>query len=326
MKKRRDGEMKFDRRFVKYFKEYEWSNIIAMIRNLNVDPDVCDDNFRGKNVLITGATSGIGIRTARKYAAHGANLLCINRNKEKSDALCKEIEHEFAVACTYELADFSQLADVHRIGQKLLSSNTAYDVIIHNAGIFNTRRKLTDDGLEMVFMVDYLSSFILNYLLMDKLKEQNRARILMVNSEGHRFTAWGLRLDDLNWEKRFYVGLRGYGSAKAAQLLSVILFDDYFKNSDVTINAMHPGAVKSQTGKDNGPVYRWFKRNFIEKNIRSPEISAEALYYLGVSSEVEGVSGSYYNLTTKEVPSPPVLDREAAEELWDLSVKLGRLC
>jgi NAD(P)-dependent dehydrogenase (short-subunit alcohol dehydrogenase family) len=147
----------------------------------------------------------------------------------------------------------------------------------------------------------------------------------MVNSEGHRFAAWGLRLDDLNWEKRRYSGLKSYGSAKLAQLLSMIVFDEHFQNTGVSINAMHPGAVKTDTGQENGPVYRWFKRNFIDKSLRSPQISAEALYYLGVSKEVEAVSGKFFNLTTKEEPAPPALDREVAYELWGKSLELAGL-
>jgi NAD(P)-dependent dehydrogenase (short-subunit alcohol dehydrogenase family) len=131
-----------------------------------------------------------------------------------------------------------------------------------------------------------------------------------------------LRLDDLNWEKRRYSGLRSYGSAKTAQLLSMIVFNEHFQNTGVSINAIHPGAVKTDTGQENGPVYRWFKRNFIDKYLRSPQISAEALYYLGVSKEIEGVSGKFFNLTTEEEPAPPALDKEVAFELWEKSLEL----
>jgi retinol dehydrogenase-13 len=113
--------------------------------------------------------------------------------------------------------------------------------------------------------------------------------------------------------------------AKLAQLLSMIVFDEYFQKTGVTINAMHPGAVKTDTGQENGPVYRWFKRNFIDKSLKSPEISAEALYYLGVSKEIETVSGKFFNLTTLEEPAPPALDKELAFELWEKSLELGRL-
>jgi len=310
-----------NKKFARYFKEYEWSNIFAMIRNNRSDPKICTEDFSNKLVAITGATSGIGYNTARKYASHGADLLCINRNLQKSEALCHEIKNEFGVNCEFKIADLSNLRDIHRVADELSKLDKQIDVLIHNAGIYLTKRELTNDGLEKVFVIQYLSSFIMNFILMDKLKSQERARIIMVNSEGHRFAAWGLRLDDLNWERRRYSGLKSYGSAKMAQLLSMIVFNEHFKNTGVTINAMHPGAVKTDTGQENGPVYLWFKRNFIDKTLKSPEISAEALYYLGVSKEIETVSGKFYNLTTEEKPAPPALDKEAAYELWEKSLE-----
>jgi len=314
-----------NKKFTKYFREYEWSNISAMIRNNRSAPRICADDFNSKLVIITGATSGIGYHTARKFASHGANLLCINRNHEKSEALSREIEADYGVKCDYKIADLSNLQDIHRVADELLKLNTPIDVLIHNAGIYLTKRELTPDGIEKVFVLQHLSSFIINFVLMDKLKSQRKARIIMVNSEGHRFAAWGLRLDDLNWEKRRYSGLKSYGSAKTAQLLSMIVFNEHFLKSGVTINAMHPGAVKTDTGQENGPVYLWFKRNFIDRTLKSPQISAEALYYLGVSKEIEGVSGKFFNLTTEEEPAPPALDKEAAYELWEKSMELGSI-
>ena len=305
-----------------YIREYEWSNIFAMIKNNHSGPKICPGEFKQKLVVITGATSGIGYYTARKYASCGANLLCINRNPEKSENLCREIEGEFGVNCDYRITDLSNLNDIFRVSNELSQLETPIDVLIHNAGVYLTKRELTSDGFEMVFVVHYLSSFIMNYLLMDKLKAQEKARIIMVGSEGHRFAAWGLKLDDLNWEKRRYSGLKSYGSAKMAQLLSMIVFDERFRNTGVTINTMHPGAVKTETGQENGPFYRWFKRNFLDKSLKSPLISAEALYYLGVSKEVEAVSGKFFNLTTQEEPAPPALDKEAAYELWGKSMEI----
>jgi NAD(P)-dependent dehydrogenase (short-subunit alcohol dehydrogenase family) len=314
-----------NKKFAKYFKEYEWSNISAMIRNNRSDPKICAEDFNQKLVVITGATSGIGYYTARKYAAHGANLLCINRNQEKSEALCREIESEFGVNCGYKIADLSNLQDIHQVAKELSELNKPIDVLIHNAGIFLTKKELTGDGLEKVFVIQHLSSFIINFILMDKLRSQKNARIIMVNSEGHRFAAWGLRLDDLNWEKRRYSGLKSYGTAKLAQLLSMIVFDEHFQKTGVSINAMHPGAVKTDTGQENGPVYRWYKRNIIDRSLKSPQISAEALYYLGVSKEIEDVSGKFFNLTTEEEPAPPAVDKEVAYELWEKSLELGGL-
>ena len=317
--------MPMNKKFLKYYREYQWSNIFAMIRNSRLAPGICSGDFNNKLVVITGATSGIGYHTARKYAAHGANLLCVNRNVQKSEDLCLEIENEFGVSCDYRIADLSNLKDIFRVSDELAQLDSPIDVLIHNAGIYLTRRELTVDGLEKVFVVHYLSSFIMNYIFMEKLKAQKKARIIMVGSEGHRFAAWGLRLDDLNWERRRYSGLKSYGSAKTAQLLSMIVFDEHFQNTGVTINTMHPGAVKTDTGRENGPVYRWFKKNFFDKTLKSPEISAEALYYLGVSEEVEGVSGKFFNLTTLEAPAPPAVDREVAYELWETTLKMAGL-
>ncbi len=305
-----------------YVREYKWSNILAMIRNGRRDPQICTDDFQGRLVVITGATSGIGLVTARKYASHGANLLVINRSRAKSEQLCSEIEQEFGVACSYKTADLSKLAEVVKVSRELAELPGSIDVLIHNAGVYLSKRELTEDNLEKVFVVNYLSSFIMNYMLIDKLKSQERARILMVGSEGHRFAAWGIKPDDLNFERRSYSGMKSYGSAKMAQLLSMIPFRKLLLNSGVTINTMHPGAVLSNTGSDNGPVYQWFKRNFINKTLKSPEISAAALYYLGVSKEVEGVNGRFFNLTTEEEPAPPALDEELADELWEVSLKI----
>lgn len=296
-----------------------------MIKNNSLGPKICTDDAKDKLVVITGATSGIGYFTARKYASHGANLLCVNRNRGKSKALCGEIENEFKVKCDYLIADLSILADIHRAAEELAGLEPPIDVLIHNAGVYLRKKQLTPDGLEKVFAVNYLSSFIINYILLKKLKSQKSSRIILVNSEGHRFAAWGLRLDDLNWKRRRYSGWGSYGSAKTAQLLSMIVFAEQVKDTGVTINAMHPGAVKTESGKENGPLYLWFKRNFIDKTLKSPEVSAQALYYLGVSKDVEALSGRFFNLTTEEEPAPPALDSQIAYLLWEKSLELGRL-
>ena len=230
----------------KYFKEYKWSNIAAMIKNNRRDPKICPDGFRDRLVVISGATSGIGYLTAKKFASKGARLLCINRNEKKSEVLKAEIEKEYGVSCEYIIADLSNLKDICSTAEKLGKIDIPIDVLIHNAGIYLTKRELTAEGFDKVFVIHYLSSFVINILLYNKLKSQGKARIILVNSEGHRFAAWGLRLDDLNWEKRRYSGLKSYGSAKLAQLLSMLLFAEYFRPWGVTINALHPGAVRSE--------------------------------------------------------------------------------
>jgi retinol dehydrogenase-13 len=295
---------------------------MAMLRNNKAEPLECQDDFNGRLVVITGATSGIGYVTAREYASHGANLLVINRNEEKTLNLREEINRDFDVEFDYMLADFAHISEVKKVGEELANSDLNIDVFIHNAGVYLPERTISNDGLEMVFQVDHLSSFILNYLLKDKLKAQQKCRIILVNSEGHRFAILGLKLDDLNWVKRRYSGLKSYGSAKTAQLLTMIKFNEYFQKSGVKINAMHPGNVKTNMGEESGGL---FQRIFIEPSYKSPRISAKALYYLGVSKDIEGVSGKFFNLTYEEEPAPPALDRDVAKKMWDLSIKLGGL-
>ncbi len=314
----------------KYLKEYfkssfYWRQLGQMRRNKKAEVKECQEDFKENLVVITGATSGIGYCTAREYASHGANLLLINRNEEKSINVCEEIRQDFGVECEYKIADFARISDLKKVGYELLDSDINIDVFIHNAGIYSTKKIFTEDNNELVFQVDYLGSFILNYILKDKLKAQGNTRIIFVNSEGHRFALLGLSLDDLEWEEHHYSGLRSYGKAKTAQLLSMISFNDYFKDSGVSINAMHPGSVKTNMGENNGRTYRFFKHLLIDRAAKSPEISAKALYYLGVSKEMNGVSGKFYRLTAEEKPAPPALDREVAEELWDLSIKLSGL-
>ena len=309
----------------KYLKEYKWSNIGAMIGNLKLDPEICTDDFNNRLVVITGATSGIGYATAKKFASHGADILSINRNEKKSKELCDALKSQFDATCSYMIADFSKLTEVHAIGKQLSALDRNIDVLIHNAGVYITKKTFTADNLEMVFQTNFLSSFILNYYIKEKFANQKGGRIIFVNSEAHRFAVSGLYLDDLAWNKHYYSGLRSYGAAKMAQLLSMIKFNEIFNGTGVTVNAMHPGNVKTNSGQNNGEIYKFFKKLIVDRTAKSSEISAEALYYLGVSPKLAKVSGQFFNLTTEEEPAPPALDKDAAEELWVLSEELGGL-
>lgn len=308
---------------IKYWKDYKWSNVFAMIHNLKLDPKICTDNFSGRMVVITGATSGIGYATARKYASCGADLLFINRNENKTKELVEELSREFNTNSSYIIANFSRLSEVHQAAEQLRCNERNIDVLIHNAGVYLTKRILTVDNNEEVFQTNYLSTFILNYYLREKLKKQKNGRILFVNSEAYRFAAFGIHMDDLTWSKHKYSGIKSYGTAKMAQLLSMIKFNEYFQGSHITINAMHPGNVRTNSGQSNGWLYKIFKKKVIDRGAIPLSISADALYYLGVSADLDNVSGKFFNLTTEEKFAPPALDKDEAEKLWMISLELG---
>jgi len=308
----------------RYWPQYQWSNVFAMVKNMKEESKRCAETFTNKLAVITGATSGVGYHTARKYASMGARLLLISRNQEKSKRVCMEIADDFGVEAEYLTADLSVLADIQRVGRHLAELEAPIDVLIHNAGLHLTTRTETPDGFEVNFALHYLAPFIITSMLMPKLARDRTGRIIFVGSEAYRFAVWGLDLDDLQWERRSYAGIKAYGAGKLSQLLSMHLFASELGPCNVTINAMHPGMVRTGTGKDNGRVYQWYKRNIIDKRSESPEISAEALYYLGVSTEVEHATDRFFHLTTDEELTPPARDLEAAEALRTRTIELLR--
>ena len=296
---------------------------LQFIKNSRMVQKTTDVRLNDRVCVITGATSGVGYHAAKRLSQGGAHLILVCRNPEKATRVQNELIHKNGTPVQILLADFSRFSEVRETAAALLENYPRIHLLINNAGIHNTRRIVTEFGIEIVFSLNHLASFLFTRLLLSRMIESAPARIIQVNSQGHRFG--GLDLNDLNWEKRRYRGLKGYGASKTAQLLTVWELADRLHGSGVTINAMHPGAVKTDTGQENGAVYRWYKKNFIDKTLRSPEISAEALYYLGVSKEIEGVSGKFFNLTAKEEPAPPALDREVAYELWEKSLELAGL-
>jgi NAD(P)-dependent dehydrogenase (short-subunit alcohol dehydrogenase family) len=312
-------------KLLRYLVQYRFADMAELLRNEARLPLDCAADLTGKTAVITGATSGIGLETARLFAARGAGLVLCNRDADKSAALEAELRAGYGVPVHSLITDFSSLARIKETGRALLDLASPIDILIHNAGVFYTRRTFTADGLEMVFQVNHLASFCLNYLLKEKLKRENRARIIYVNSEGHRFALAGVHLDDLEWRRHRYTGLKSYGAAKTAQLLAMLGFADYFAGSAVTVNAMHPGNVRSRIGENNGQLYRFAKEKFVLSSAKDPRISAQALHYLAAAADLAGVSGAYFNLTTREKPAPHAVDRTMVEPVWRKSLGLAGL-
>jgi NAD(P)-dependent dehydrogenase (short-subunit alcohol dehydrogenase family) len=306
---------------LRYLAQYRFKDMRELIRNGKKEPSEFNGSLKGKTIVISGATSGIGLETAMLFAEKGASLVCLNRDSEKSEKLEEKIRERFQSEIQTILVDFRSLGQVQRCADELLDLKKPIDVLIHNTGVFNTRKQFTADDIETVFQVNHLGSFLINYKLKERLKAENRARIIYVSSEGHRFCLSGVHLTDLRWRRHLYTGLKSYGAAKTAQLLTMLKFNEYFSDSSVTINAMHPGNVVSSIGNNNGKLYRLMKKKLILSTARSPIISARALHYMAASNDLMGVSGRYFNLTSEERTAPHARDSRSIDPVWAKSLE-----
>lgn len=303
--------------------KFELPDELKFITNSRLPQRHTDASMDGKVCVITGTTSGVGYEAALRLARGGARVVMIARSEEKLKRVCEELQALSSYAPDYFLADFTDLDQVAQAAEAILSKYPRVDVLINNAGLHNTTRQLTKAGHETVFCVNHLASHLLTGLFLKRMVESAPSRIIQVNSEGHRFN--GLRLDDLTWEKRRYRGLQGYGASKTAQLMALWEIDELLKGSGVTINAMHPGAVKSQIGHNNGKLYNLYSRLVIQPLLKDPKISGEAIYYLAASPELEGVSGKFFHLTNEEIPASHALNRELGRLVFQRSNELTGL-
>jgi len=293
---------------------------LVFIENRRASQKTTTVSMAGKLCVVSGSTSGVGLAAVRRLSRAGAHIVMLCRNPGKAEAVRRELLARTNAPVDIIIADFSDLESVRAAAEVLLRDYRRIDVLINSAGLFSTTRTITGGGFETVFCVNHLAPFLLTHLLLERLQQSAPVRIIQVNSEGHRFG--GLDLADLNWEHRHYNGYRGYGASKIAQLLTTWEFADRLQGTDVTINAMHPGDVRTNIGNNNGPLYRWFQRTVIRPMLKDPAISGEALYTLAAAPELANVSGRFFHLTVDEVPAAHALDRQKGRQVWDVSLRL----
>ena len=296
---------------------------LDFVRTGRLPQKVSHESMEGKLCVITGTTSGVGRVAALRLARAGAGLAMMVRNREKGERLGAEIKAITGSDPGLYVADFSRLDDVRRATEAILADYPRIDVLINNAGVHMTTRQLTPEGHEMAFCVNHLAAFLVTSLMLRSMVESAPSRIIYVNSEGHRFN--GLKTDDLTWAGRRYRGLQGYGASKTAQLMTMWELNDLLEGKGVTINAMHPGAVKSNIGHNNGRLYNLYSRYFVQPMLKEPEISGEAIFYLASSPDLNGVSGKFFNLTNEEIPAPHARNRETGREIFRISKELTHL-
>lgn len=276
----------------------------------------------GKVVLITGGTSGIGKAAATALAAMGAKVVITGSNAERGAAALAEVQADSRNdSATLMLADLSKQAEVRRLAREFLERHDRLDVLVNNAGVVQSQRTETVDGIETTLAINHLAPFLLTSLLLDRLKESAPGRVVTTSSEAQR---WGtMDFDDLQ-SKRKYRGMPVYGMTKLANIMFTYELAARLAPSGVTANCFHPGAVNTSFGQNNNGVGALIFRAF-KPFMRTAEGGADTLIWLASSPDVEGVSGKYFS-DRKEIEAKKIANDPAARKrLWEISEALTGL-
>jgi retinol dehydrogenase-12 len=272
-------------------------------------------SMKGKTVLITGATAGIGKQTALELARLGAHVVVVGRNADKTRGVVEELRAQTGAQVDSLLADLSSLKSVRSLGVEAREKYPRLDVLVNNAGALNPKRELTTDGYERTFATNHLAYFVLANELLPALPEGGR--IVNVSSDAHR--SGRLDFDDLMAE-RGYSGWRQYGKSKLANLYFTRELARRVVDRHITVNALHPGFVASEFLSKEG-LWGWLKPFLYLFAFDIPG-GARTSVYLASSPEVEGVTGKYFSKCRERKPRSYALDDEAAARLWTESEKL----
>ena len=275
--------------------------------------------MNNKVCFVTGATNGIGFATATALAARGATVIAHGRNRTKGEHVVKEmIRTTGNKDVRFVQADFTSLAQVRTLASELNAQLPRLDVLVNNAALTASQRQLTVDGHERIFAANHLAPFLLTHLLLDKLKASAPARIVVVSSSGHRMAK--LDLEDLTNERKLG-GMTIYGNSKLGNILLVRALSRRLNGTGVTINALHPGLVRTNLGDEAGT---WMKVLLKASTffMLSPEQGARTSVYLATSREVEGHCGDYYYKCKPAPTSDEAQDDALGERLWAKSCQL----
>ena len=278
--------------------------------------------MQGKTCLITGGSDGIGYAAARELAQLGATVLIVGRNAMKTaTAVARIIEETGNGAVRYLLADLSSLGDVRRLAAQVKEGIPRLDVLVNNAGAIFLSHRRSVDGIEMTFALNHLGHFLLTTLLLDLLRDSAPARIVNVSSDAH-FSAGNFRLEDLP-RPGSNGGYRAYGRSKLCNILFTYKLARRLEGSGVTVNALHPGLVRTNIARNNGLLGRVVNFFIGARGVDAVK-GAKTLNYLASSPEVEGLTGKYF-VDCRAVPSSALsYDDGLASDLLELSERLTK--
>lgn len=277
--------------------------------------------MQNKNVLITGATAGIGLETAKVLAKKGANIYIVARNTDKARLAVEEIKSQNKKSTVdYFIADLSSQKEIRRLAAEVNAKLDKLDVLINNAGAVFQRKQNSVDDIEMTFATNHLSYFLLTNLLIDSLKKAAPSRIVNVASDSHY--RGKIDLNDLGLDSG-YSGLKAYEQSKLGNVLFTLELAERLQGSGVTANVLHPGRVKTDIGlKNTGFLYKLAWNFFKAFSSVSIEKGAETSIYLAHSEDIKEISGKYFSDSKQKWHSRYSQTPGLKEKLWDTSEKL----
>ncbi|MEO8190360.1 MAG: SDR family NAD(P)-dependent oxidoreductase [Acidobacteriota bacterium] len=266
-------------------------------------------DMTGKAVLITGATSGIGLETARALARMGAFVLVGARDPARGQAVVEEIRARGGRAelATVDLASF---ASIRAAVARLLPAHPTVDVLVNNAGMASRKRELSPDGHELTWATNFLGPFLLTRLVLSALRMSPAARVVNVSSVGHK--SGRLDWDNLELERGFAT-FRAYANSKLA--LNLFTRELARREPWLSVNAVHPGAIATNIWRAAPAAARWV----LERVLPSAEAGARPVVRLASAPELARVSGRYFDKLREATPSAAARDDSAAARLWDIA-------
>jgi len=277
-------------------------------------------SMEDKICIITGANSGIGKATALGLAKMNAVVVMLCRSKDTGNIAQKEIIDESGnKKVDLLLCDLSSQEQIRSFVDEFKQKYQNLHVLINNAGVMISKRKLSVDGFEMNFAVNHLAPFLLTNLLLDVLKKSSPSRIVNVSSAAHRMAK--IDFDDLQSENKKHRLFRVYGVSKLAFMLFSYELSRILDGTGVTVNTLHPGMVNTNLGREMSK----FGRGFGKLVFKKPEKGAETPLYLASSPEVEGITGKYFTKKQQKESSEESYNVEDARRLWEISATLTKL-
>jgi NAD(P)-dependent dehydrogenase (short-subunit alcohol dehydrogenase family) len=277
--------------------------------------------MEGEVVLITGGTSGIGKAAATALAAMGAEVVVTGRNRVRGKVAVGEIRRASgSEKVSLMLADLAVQEEVRKLAKGFKERHDRLDVLVNNAGLIQSRRTETPEGIELTFAVNHLAPFLLTNLLLELLKRNAPSRVITVSSEARRHAE--IDFDDLHSERR-YRAFTVYGMTKLANILFTYELAERLRGTGVVANCVHPGGVNTNFGNDNRSLGILLFRAF-KPFMRTPQQGADTVIYLATSPEAGGMSGMYL-IDRKEVSPAQPRDKALQKRLWRVSEELTNL-